>query len=55
MDTEDLIQKLDYIKSTIENKKYDDAIDLIENVKYELLAQQDKASEYIENLIDDLK
>lgn len=55
MDTEDLIEKLDYIKSTIENEKYDNAIELIDKVKYELLAQQDKASEYIDNLIDDLK
>lgn len=55
METNDIIQRLDYIKNAIENKEYERAVEHIKKAKYELLAEQNVASEYMDKLVNELK
>lgn len=55
METNDIIERLDYIKNSIENKEYEKAIVCIEKMEYELLKKQNVTSEYMDKLINQLK
>lgn len=55
METNDIIQRLNYIKNAIESEDYDKAIEQLEKTKFELLAEQNVVSEYMDDLVSNLK
>ncbi len=55
METNDIIERLDYIKNSIENEEYEKVIVCIEKMKYELFKKQNVTSEYMDKLINQLK
>lgn len=55
METNDIIERLGYIKNSIENEEYKKAIVCIEKMEYELLKKQNVTSEYMDKLINQLK
>lgn len=55
METNDIFERLDYIKNSIENEEYEKAIVCIEKMEYELFKKQNVTSEYMDKLINQLK
>ncbi len=55
MDTEEIVEKLNYIKEFIINEENEKAIEYIDKMKQLLLAEQNRSSDYIENLVKNLK
>ena len=55
MDSKKMIESLKKAKNCIKNKEYDKAIKLIDEEINALISNEDKASLYIDELIENLK
>ena len=55
MGTEEIVEKLNFIKEFIISEENEKAIEYIDKMKQLLLVEQNKSSEYIEELVNNLK
>ncbi len=55
MESKDIVEMLDAISNYINRKEYQKALDYIKGKKTEISKKIDPSSEYIDNLIKDLK